>query len=107
MIVGGSAELTVSLTTVARSREEADSLADITLFWLASPLFKGLLWQKYGWFPIGGAALGGQSSVEDVATDFRLYTTDLSLNVRGDWQDRLVKLATIEKLVFDIELIDP
>jgi len=106
-VFGGAAEFVLSFTAVARTREEADNLADMAGYFTAHPVFKALLMKKYGFVITDAPSFGSQSSTEDVATDFRLYQTELTIPVRGEWEDRLVRLDEIEAAFFSATLYDP
>lgn len=107
VVIGGSAELTVSLTTVARTRPEADRIADIVWVFMAHPIFKGILARKHQLIVRNAPAFGSQSSVEDRATSRRIYFSDLSLGVRGNWEDRPLNIPALAAVLLSTKLVDP
>lgn len=107
VVIGGSAELTVSLTSVARTRPEADRIADVVWVFMAHPIFKGVMARKHGLVVLKAPSYGSQSSVEDRATSRRIYFSDLTLGVRGNWEDRPMNIPQLAAVLLDTTPVDP
>ena len=105
--IGGYAQLTVSLTCVARSGGEADRLADVTWVLLSHPAFKYAFQKECGAELYGEAAFGGSSKYVDPATGNGIYGVDISVPVRGAWEDRPMRLRSTLAVLLGIELVDP
>lgn len=106
VVVGGSSELSVELTCVARSSPEAGNLRDVVAMFLAHPFFKALQFSRYGIFSIRAPRLGGEASADDPQSDFKMYERTLSFDVRGDWSSGTIKVQPVLAAFFGVE-IDP
>lgn len=103
-VFGGDSTLTVTLTCIAKTKEERDNLVDIVAIYLSRPDAKQFF-LKNGMDIPNPVAITGEAVLESPNTDFKLYSTDLTLDVHVQWEelfDAGITLADIQiNLTFD------
>lgn len=107
VVIGGQAELTVTLTAVARSQGEATRLADVTWTLLGHGAFRYSVEQQSGIAVTGMPAFGNESAGDDPDSKTPIYSKDVSVGVRGFWEDRPMRLGSLLAVLSGLDLVDP
>lgn len=107
IVIGGYADLTASLTCVARTGTEADTLAELLCTFLAHPIFKFILERLHGVAVIREPTLGVQSRADDADSNEGVYGVDVSVGLRGMWEDRPMSVSKVLAVLAGVDLVDP
>lgn len=95
---GGASLLTVTISCIAKSKEERDNLVDICAIYLSRPDAKKFFLQ-HGMDLPHPVTITNEATIRSPNTDFQLYQTDLTLEVQLQWEEMVDPEFTISDVI--------
>jgi len=103
--LGGYAELSLTLSGVAKTKEERDDLIDVVAVYLSRPDARTFL-QANGVVLPKPPSFDGETSMDVPTTDYKLYQTDLGLQVNVEWEEAIAVQRISKIFLESVELYD-
>ena len=101
MYYGGDSLLNVTISCIADSKEERDNLTDICALYLSRPDAKDFFLQRGIDIP-DTVAIAGEQAMEVPMTEFKLWQTDLSLDLHLQWEEPVDPGPRLSEILLNI-----
>ena len=102
---GGESNLDVTISCVAKTREERDNLVDICALYLSRPDTKRYFLNQALDIPTP-VSITGESVIDSTNTDFQLYQTDLVLSVHSQWEEPVDPAVRLNEIIVRLDYDD-